>query len=137
VGRFTIDFEVANNDDLATARRGLLEPDKVRRLTIPGVVDSGASELVLPQAVVRQLDLGSTDLIDLRYPDCRPPTRALADAASAEILALPAALIAVVEPEPRPALIGAIVLEAADLLVDCREPRLVPRDPRAKVWEIG
>ena len=33
VGRFRVEREVANNDDLALARHGLLEPEKVRRET--------------------------------------------------------------------------------------------------------
>jgi hypothetical protein len=34
------------------------------------------------------------------------------------------------------ALIGAIVLEQLDLLVDCTHQRLVPRDPRYQIVEI-
>jgi hypothetical protein len=34
-------------------------------------------------------------------------------------------------------LLGAIVLEALDLLVDCRKQRVVPRDPRGAVYELN
>ena len=57
MGRFSVEFEVANNDDLALWRRGHLESDQVRRETIQGVVDSGATRLVLPEAVVKRLGL--------------------------------------------------------------------------------
>ena len=50
VGRFSVEFEIANNDDLALVRRGLLPADQVRREVIHGVVDSGATRLVLPEA---------------------------------------------------------------------------------------
>jgi hypothetical protein len=43
---------------------------------------------------------------------------------------------AVVEPKRDSALIGAIVLEALDLLADCKNQRLVPRDPSGPVYEI-
>jgi hypothetical protein len=46
LGRFTVEIEVANNDDLVLARRGLLPKDEVRRETIKGLVDSGATKLV-------------------------------------------------------------------------------------------
>jgi hypothetical protein len=49
MSRFYVTFEVANNDDLAAARRGDLEPHKVRRVTLSGLVDSGATRLVLPK----------------------------------------------------------------------------------------
>src|SRR5262249_23797452 len=52
--RFSVDVELANNHDLALMCRGLLQPDQVRHETIPGVVDSGAAMLVLPQAVVKR-----------------------------------------------------------------------------------
>jgi len=34
------------------------------------------------------------------------------------------------------ALLGAIVLEDLDLLVDCSTQKLVPRDPRGALYEI-
>jgi hypothetical protein len=43
---------------------------------------------------------------------------------------------AVVEPRRRTALIGAIVLEDLDFLVNCTGQRLVPRHPRYVVSEI-
>jgi len=53
VVRIAIDVEVTNNDDLALMRRGVLQPNQVRRETVPGIVDSGAAMLVLPQAVAK------------------------------------------------------------------------------------
>jgi hypothetical protein len=43
---------------------------------------------------------------------------------------------ATVEPDRTTALIGAIVLEDLDFLVDCAKQRLVPRDPDRIVTEI-
>jgi hypothetical protein len=42
---------------------------------------------------------------------------------------------AIVEPARESALIGAIVLEDLDFLVDCTGQRLVPRDPKQIVSE--
>ena len=41
-----------------------------------------------------------------------------------------------IEPRRRSTLIGAIVLEDLDFLVDCTAQRLVPRDPKFVVSEI-
>jgi predicted aspartyl protease len=136
VGRFSIEFEVANYADMVKARDGLLEPDKVRRLTIPGVVDSGAARLVLPQAVVKRLGLPSGDKVKVRYADGRNGTRDTAEGVYVELLGRHGLFIAVVEPKRRTALVGAIVLEELDLLVDCKHQCLVPRDPRFIVSEI-
>src|SRR5437016_1943617 len=85
VGRFATEVEIANYDDLATVRRGFMEADKVRRVTISAVVDSGATDLVLPQAVVKQLGLPCTDQVEVRYADGRTATRPLAEAVSIEL----------------------------------------------------
>ena len=44
---------------------------------------------------------------------------------------------AIVESKRETALIGAIVLEVLDLLVDCANLRLMPRDPKYVISEIG
>jgi hypothetical protein len=53
-----------------------------------------------------------------------------------EILGRHADFPAIVEPKRRSALIGAVVLETLDLLVDCTNQRLVPRNPRFMTSEI-
>jgi predicted aspartyl protease len=136
VGRFSVELEVANNDDLALVRRGLLQPEKVRRQKIEGVVDSGAAKLVLPLAVVDQLGLPPGNTIKVRYADGRGGQRRQAQGAFVELLGRQGTFTAVVEPKRQTALIGAIVLEDLDLLVDCTNQRLVPRDPRGPIYEI-
>ncbi len=76
VGRFSVEFEIANNDDLALVLRGILTDDKVRRRMVLGLVDSGAAKLVLPQAWVKQLGLPLGGKIKVRYarrPQRPPP----------------------------------------------------------------
>ena len=43
---------------------------------------------------------------------------------------------AIVEPRRKTALVGAIVLDDLDLLVDCTAQRVIPRDPRGAIYEI-
>ena len=136
MGRFSVQFEVANYADIILAQRGLLEADKVRRQTVRGVVDSGAAMLVLPQAVVKQLGLPPGDKLTVRYADGRTAQRRRAEGAYVELLGRHDTFTAIVEPKRETALIGAIVLEALDLLVDCQQQRVVPRDPRGAVYEI-
>jgi clan AA aspartic protease len=136
VGRFSIDLEVANNDDVAAVRRGDLKPDQVRRATIKGVVDSGAAKLVLPQAIVQQLGLPLSSNVAVRDADGRQAKRPTAEAAYVEILGRHGTFTAIVEPKRASALVGAIVLEDLDLLVDGTNQRVVARDPRTPIYEI-
>lgn len=136
MGRFSVQIEVANNDDLALVRRGVLPEDQVRRRTIRAIVDSGATKLVLPESLVKELGLPRGDKIKVRYADGRTAERRGAEGVYVALLGRHGTFTAVVEPKRETALLGAIVLEDLDLLVDCPNEQLVPRDPRGIVHEI-
>lgn len=136
VGRFAVDFEVANGDDLALARRGSLPPDQIRRAKLKGVIDTGAARLVLPEWVVEQLDLPDAGKTIVRYADHRRTERRVVQQAQVYLLGRTDAFKAIVEPDRDDALIGALVLETFDLLVDPFQERLLPRDPAMILSEI-
>ena len=137
MGRFSVDVEIANNQDLAGVKFGALQPAKVRRQTIRGVVDCGATRLVFPQALARELGLPiRKKKVRVRYADGRQAMRMEVDDVRLFLLGRDGIFTAVVEPKCDTALIGAIVLEDLDLLVDSAKSRLLPRDPDYVVSEI-
>lgn len=136
MGRVTVELEVSNYDDLALVRRGLLPVGEVRRQTVHAVVDSGAAKLVLPQTVVRQLGLPLAPKIKVKYADGRIAERHEAEGVFVELLGRHGTFTAIVEPKRATALVGAIVLEDLDLLVDCQRERVIPRDPSGATYEI-
>jgi predicted aspartyl protease len=136
IGRFSVEFQVANYGDLTLAQRGLLPDDQVRRQTVSGAVDSGAAKLVLPETLVKQLGLTLGDKIKVRYADGRRTQRRQAEGAYIELMGRHGTFTAIVEPNRETALIGAIVLEDFDFLVDCQHQRLIPRDPTGPLFEI-
>jgi predicted aspartyl protease len=135
-GRFAVEIEVVNRDDMVQARLGLIPDKQVRRMKLSGVVDPGATRLVLPRKVVDQLGLPVTEKVKFRYADGRTRTRDLVDDVFTEVQGRHRVFSAIVEPNRKSALIGAIVLEDLDFLVDCTQQKLVPRDPRYIVSEI-
>ena len=137
MGKFSVQFQVVNNGDLEMVHRGLMPPDKVRRQTIAGVMDPGAAMLVLPQSAVKRLGVRLKGKTRVRYAAHRSTERWEAEGAHVELLGRSDTFSAVVEPKRNTALIGAIVLEALDLLVDCRRQRLVPRDARGPVLKLN
>jgi predicted aspartyl protease len=136
MGRFSVEFEVSNYQDEVAARLGTLNPTQIRRARISGVVDSGASELVLPEKVVEELGFPKAPKIKVKYADGRRATRDLVDDVRLELLGRKGTFQAIVEPRRKDALIGAIVLEVLDFLPDCKYQRLVPRDPKFKLAEV-
>jgi len=130
VGRFALEFEVANNQDINDALKGRIDPARIRRKKIKGTVDPGATLCVLPASVVKELGLPmNKGKVRVRYADGRRADRALADEVRVFLQGREATFNAIVEPKRETALIGAVVLETLDLLVDSRRERLVPRDP--------
>ncbi len=136
MGRFAVELKLANSVDVAIVRRGLLSPEQVRRVTIRGVVDTGATRLVIPTSVAEQLGASEAGQTQVRYADRRTATRKLVDDVQVELLGRRGTFRAAVEPDRTSALIGAIVLEDLDLVVDCTTQTLRPRDPDQIISEI-
>ncbi len=136
MGRFSVEFKVANNEDMADARRGRIKPERVRRVTLSGVVDPGATRLVLPAEVVKQLGVPSAGRTKTRYADGRVGRRDVVDEVRVTLQGRSRVFDAIVEPKRKTALIGAIVLETLDFVVDCIVQKLVPRDPKQIVSEL-
>jgi hypothetical protein len=137
MGRFSVDVEITNYYEFLQAQHGQLDADKVRRKTIQGVVDPVASRLVLPEALVKELGLPlRKSKTKVKYADGRRSLRREVEAARLSLQGRDSVFTAIVEPKRDTALIGAIVLEDLDFLVDCKKLRLVPRDPDYILSEI-
>lgn len=135
MGRFSVEVDLANNDDLVGANIGAITPDQVRRARVRGVVDSGATRLVIPEKLATQLGLKISGSAKVRYADGRMADRAIAKGIFLAYGGRDSVFNAIVEPDRDSILIGAIVLEDLDFLVDCSGQRLVPRDPKQIVSE--
>jgi predicted aspartyl protease len=136
VGRFSVELEVANNEDVVKARAGFLPPEQVRRCRISGLVDTGATRLVLPASVVAALGLRDAGEVRVRFADGRRESKSVVGDVQVEIQGRSSVFTAVVEPGRADALIGAIVLEELDFVPDCTRQALLPRDPRGLFAEI-
>jgi predicted aspartyl protease len=136
MGRFSVQFVVANNRDVVQAASGIPIPAGVKHLVLSGVVDSGAARLVLPRRAVDDLQLPAHGVTGVRYADHRRETRPVVSNVWLQLLGRDGVFSAVVEPDRDDALIGAIVLEELDLIVDCTTQTLRPRDPNSILTEI-
>lgn len=136
MGRFSVRLSLANDRDVGLAESGAMRPEDVRRANIDGIVDSGAAHLVLPEKVVKELGLPEAGQVKVRYADHRSGKRKRVSHVLLEILGRESVFTAIVEPKRDTALIGAIVLEELDLVVDCTKQVLHPRDPDWIISEI-
>ncbi len=136
MGRVIAEIVVANNRDVVALGRADKAVDRVKHVTIKGIVDSGAVRLVLPQRVVDELGLASDGEMTVRFADNRREKRQIVNNVWVQLLGRHSVFTAVVEPARDDALIGAIVLEELDLLVDCGTQSLYPREPDSILTEI-
>jgi len=137
MGRFAVEVDLGNNADLILVQLGMLPAEKVRRVTVPGVVDTGATLMILPESVVQQLGLSPAGTIDVRYADERTATRAAVGNIAVKLCGREKVVDGWVEPDRKDVLIGAVALEVLDLLIDCKNQRLVPRDPKTIIGDAG
>jgi predicted aspartyl protease len=103
---------------------------------LDGVVDSGATRLVLPGHVAKTLALRSGGRVRVRYENNRTALRDLVTGVWLKFQGREGVFDAMVEPKRKDALIGAIVLETLDFVVDCAMQKLIPRDPHHIFAEI-
>lgn len=136
MGEVVVKVKLTNYADELMVRQGLLAKDQVRSLEADAIVDTGAVQLVIPQAIVQQLGLGRFSTQVAQYADGRQEEVDVADGVSVELLGrrtLEEALVLGDE-----ILIGQTVLEKTDLHVDCRGQRLFPNPdhPNQPVMKI-
>ncbi|HKI32793.1 MAG TPA: aspartyl protease family protein [Gemmataceae bacterium] len=136
MGRVTLEFTVSNYRDVVKSQEGTLALEKVRHFQLEGVVDTGATGLVLPTDVADRLGLSPVGEVTIHYGDRRSARRPLVDDARVDLLGRQGTFQAVSEPDRTTALIGAVVLETLDFLVDPLNQRLVPRDPAGITAEV-
>jgi predicted aspartyl protease len=136
MGRFNMKLELANNSDINLAENGHLTSSEVRRYEVDGVVDTGSAHLVIPGTAMRVLGLDEAFQARVRYADGHSEFRSIVKNVWLRLCDRDSVFSAVVEPNRDTALIGAIVLEELDLVVDCVTQSLHPRDPDRILTEI-
>ena len=136
MGRILTEIGLANNQDVQLWKAGMMPAEKVRRARIQAVIDTGANHLVLPTAVAKALGLSKAGEFGVRYADGRSAQREFVEQVELELLGRTSTFRASLEPDRTTALVGAIVMEDLDLLVDCGKQIVFPRDPERIITEI-
>lgn len=136
MGRVTVEIALANNRDKVLAEDEKLPFSEIRRTKVSGIVDSGAARLVLPPHVVQELGLPHGGETGVRYADQRTARRPIIHNVWLELCGRGSVFSAIVEPDRTDALVGAIVLEELDLIIDCTRNEVRPRDPDRIISEI-
>jgi clan AA aspartic protease len=127
MGRVAVKTKIWNFEDELRAIRGQIPKEAIRTIEVEGLIDTGATILVLPEELVDRLGL----LIDREMTvTCANNSRAkkkVATGARIEILGRVAMVDCIVEEPGARVLIGQVPLEVMDLVVDPKQGTIGPR----------
>lgn len=127
MGEVKVQVDLENYDDRVLAERGHLQPSQVRSQAVEMLADTGAVMLMLPQDLVETLGLTIRRKVIVTYADERKEQRDVAGVVTVKAGNRSMQTSCVVGPPGSEPLLGQIVLEEMDLLVDPAGRRLVPR----------
>jgi len=124
MGAVRVNVKLTNAIDEGLVNRGLLNPNLVRVYEAEAVIDTGAVRTAIPVEVCEHLGLRIRSQEIAKYADGRQETVGLTEPIIIEIEGRETIEAAMVLGDI--VLIGQTVLETLDLLVDCKNQRLVP-----------
>ena len=116
--------KLTNAIDEELVRRGLLNPNQIKSCETTALVDTGAIRTVLPEAIVRDLNLTIRGQQVARYADGREESVGFTGPVIIELDGRQTIEATLVTGDT--VLIGQTVLESLDLLVDCKNQRIIP-----------
>jgi clan AA aspartic protease len=133
VGRVVVEVMVENYEDVGRARRGEIPAEKVRRVQVEALVDSGATYLCLPKSIVEQLGL-----VFQRSKEARtvtgPITLGIYGVVKAHVQGRDCITEVMELPDGRTPLLGQIPLEMMDWWIDLSNQTLVGNPEHGGQW---
>jgi predicted aspartyl protease len=124
MGRVTTEATIENLKDAWDVERGRLAADSARHVTVDdALVDTGATLLSIPTALIRQLGLSSSGTRRVRS-STHVVDATMYEAVRLTVQGRTCTMDVIEVPDGVPVLIGQIPLEHLDLVVDLRNRRL-------------
>jgi predicted aspartyl protease len=118
MGTFKEEITLANARDVGNAREGLIPDAQVRALTLEAMPDTGAWTLVINEEVRQRLGLAVEGVSESTLADGKTDRYGVTEGVKIRWKDRETVLPAVVVPDGKDILLGALPLEAMDLIVD-------------------
>ena len=109
-----------------------------REIELEAVIDTGATMLVLPQNVIDKLNLRKMREVKVRYANNRTEIKSIYGVVTVEMCGRAGEFNVLAEPEGAQPLVGQIILEQLDLIVDPSTRKVIPnpRSPEMPMVEV-
>ena len=125
MGKVIAQIKVDNWLDVELITAGVRK-EEPRSVETEALVDTGAVKFYLKSSVIRQLGLHPVGEIRMRTMSNRSEPRTVFSMATLEIQGRTGRFDVVEVPDSLPNIVGQIPLEDLDLVVDCRNQKLIP-----------
>jgi len=133
VGKTFEKVVIKNYMDIAKATEGLIQEDDIRKVEVNAVVDTGAAFLCLPPTAVAKLGLQYSHTRDVNTANGKVKRRFFS-VASIIIRDREIRMDVMENDESTPPLIGYLVLENMDFVVDTKSQRITPNPEHDGKW---
>jgi len=135
MGRTTAKLTIQSIFDVQKAAEGSIPPSQVRRIEIEAVVDTGSTLVCLPRAEIEKLGLLFNRNVPIRTANGRT-TRRTFMGAQIELNGRSFEMEVMENDEDTPPLIGVLLLEALDLVVDPKSQQVVGNPAHDGKWVV-
>jgi hypothetical protein len=115
---FKEEITLTNAGDISAARNGLIPDTKIRKIIIDAMPDTGAWTLVINEDIRPKLGLAIEETAESTLADGETDTCDITEGVKIQRKNRSIVLPAVVVPNAKDVLLGALPLEAMDLMVD-------------------
>jgi clan AA aspartic protease len=122
---FTEEITLANGRDIGNVMEGLIPDTKIRKMTLEAMPDTGAWTLVINEEIRQKLGLHILETSESTLADGKTDTYEVTEGVQIQWKNRSTVLPAVVAPNTKTVLLGALPLEAMDLMVDPVHHQLV------------
>jgi clan AA aspartic protease len=131
MGLVYAEIELTSGDDLVLHRRGFLSEDKIKRMKVSALVDSGAYMLVINEHIKEQLDLSFIEEQVFRLADESELRAEIVGPVEMRFENRSTTVRAAVLPGDAEVLLGSIPMEDLDVVIDPKQQRLIvnPESP--------
>jgi len=124
---------VKNFGDIVLLSRGLIKGDEIRTVEVEAVVDTGAAFLCLPPSVIEKAGLLYSHSRGVTTANGKVERRTFS-VASITIKGREIKMDVMENDATTPALIGYLVLETMDFVVDPKEQKVIPNPAHDGKW---
>ena len=133
MGRVIEKIIVKNYVDMAKAGEGIIDVGKVRTVEVDAIVDTGATYVCLNRNDIETLGLPFHNVVNIKTANGKASRRTF-EGAKIELKDRTFVMEIMENDDDTPALIGYLLLEALDLVVDPKTQHVIPNPAHDGKW---